>query len=133
VNARSACVDRWTRPWPSLMLPQLLNPAPDGVVARGRMGACLRWRSGQDEKAPPLNSMQATDGACEAGGEGAIGARSRGRRLGFTGGGGDVVTQHITACCSMQVVDITLVKYHFTNITSLRVVQQKHTGLYSST
>jgi hypothetical protein len=45
----------------------------------------------------------------------------------------DEVTQHATACCSMQVVDITLVKYHFTNITSLRVVQQKHSGLYSST
>jgi hypothetical protein len=44
-----------------------------------------------------------------------------------------VVTQHTTACCSMQVIDITLVKYHFTNITSLRVVQQKHSGLYSST
>jgi hypothetical protein len=44
-----------------------------------------------------------------------------------------VVTQHTTACCSMQVVDIILVKYHFTNITSLRVVQQKHSGLYSST
>jgi hypothetical protein len=39
------------------------------------------------------------------------------------------VTQHTTACCSMQVIDITLVKYHFTNITSLRVVQQKHSGL----
>jgi hypothetical protein len=34
-----------------------------------------------------------------------------------------VVTQHTTACCSTQVVDITLVKYHFTNITSLGVVQ----------
>jgi hypothetical protein len=45
----------------------------------------------------------------------------------------DVVTQHTTACCSIQVVDITLVKYQFTNITSLRVVQQKHSGLYSST
>jgi hypothetical protein len=44
-----------------------------------------------------------------------------------------VVTQHTTACCSIQVVDITLVKYQFTNITSLRVVQQKHSGLYSST
>jgi hypothetical protein len=44
-----------------------------------------------------------------------------------------VVTQHTTACCSTQVVDITLVKYQFTNITSLRVVQQKHSGLYSST
>jgi hypothetical protein len=45
----------------------------------------------------------------------------------------DVVTQHTTACCSMQVIDITLMKYQFTNITSLRVVQQKHSGLYSST
>jgi hypothetical protein len=44
-----------------------------------------------------------------------------------------VVTQHTTACCSIQVVDITLVKYQFTNITPLRVVQQKHSGLYSST
>jgi hypothetical protein len=44
-----------------------------------------------------------------------------------------VVTQHTTACFSMQVIDITLVKYHFINITSLRVVQQKHSGLYSST
>jgi hypothetical protein len=44
-----------------------------------------------------------------------------------------VVTQYTTACWSMQVVDITLVKYHFTNITSLRVVQEKHSGLYSST
>jgi hypothetical protein len=35
----------------------------------------------------------------------------------------DVVTQHTTACCSIQVVNITLVKYQFTNITSLRVVQ----------
>jgi hypothetical protein len=41
----------------------------------------------------------------------------------------NVVTQHTIACCSMQVVDITLVKYHFTNITSLRVVQQKHSGV----
>jgi hypothetical protein len=44
-----------------------------------------------------------------------------------------VVTQHTTAFCSIQVVDITLMKYHFTNITSLRVVQQKPSGLYSST
>jgi hypothetical protein len=44
-----------------------------------------------------------------------------------------VVTQHTIACCSMQVVDITFMRYHFTNITSLRVVQQKHSGLYSST
>jgi hypothetical protein len=44
-----------------------------------------------------------------------------------------VVTQHTTACCSMQSVDITFVRYHFTNTTSLRVVQQKHSGLYSST
>jgi hypothetical protein len=41
---------------------------------------------------------------------------------------GDAVTQHTTACCSTQVVDITLMKLHFTNITSLRVVQQKHCG-----
>jgi hypothetical protein len=46
---------------------------------------------------------------------------------------GDVVTQHTIACCSIQVVDIILVKYQFTNIISLRVVQQKHSGLYSST
>jgi hypothetical protein len=39
------------------------------------------------------------------------------------GGARGVVTQHTTACCSIQVVDITLVKYQFTNITSLRVVQ----------
>jgi hypothetical protein len=32
----------------------------------------------------------------------------------------------------MQVIDITLVKYYFTNITSLRVVQQKHSGLYQA-
>jgi hypothetical protein len=44
----------------------------------------------------------------------------------------NVVTQHTTACCSMQVVDITLMKYQFINITSLRVVQQKHSDLYSS-
>jgi hypothetical protein len=44
-----------------------------------------------------------------------------------------VVTQHTNACCSMQVVDITLVKYHFTNIISLRVAQHKHSSLYSST
>jgi hypothetical protein len=44
----------------------------------------------------------------------------------------DVVTQHATACCIIQVVDITLMKYQLTNITSLRVVQQKHSGLYSS-
>jgi hypothetical protein len=44
-----------------------------------------------------------------------------------------VVTLHTTACCSIQVIDITLVKYQFTNITSLRVVQQKHSVLYSST
>jgi hypothetical protein len=43
-----------------------------------------------------------------------------------------VVTQHTTARCIIQVVDITLVKYQFRNITSLRVVQQKHSGLYSS-
>jgi hypothetical protein len=45
----------------------------------------------------------------------------------------NVVTQQTTACCSIKVVDITLVKYQFTNITSLRVVQHKHSGLYSST
>jgi hypothetical protein len=44
-----------------------------------------------------------------------------------------VVTKHTTTCCSIQVIDITLVKYQFTNITSLRVVQQKYSGLYSST
>jgi hypothetical protein len=33
----------------------------------------------------------------------------------------------------MQVVDIALVKYHFTYITSPIVVQRKHSGLYSST
>jgi hypothetical protein len=38
------------------------------------------------------------------------------------------VTQHTTACCSMQVVDITLAEQASTNITSLRVVQQKHCG-----
>jgi hypothetical protein len=38
------------------------------------------------------------------------------------------VTQHTTACCSMQVVDITLVEQPSTNITSLRMVQQKHCG-----
>jgi hypothetical protein len=45
----------------------------------------------------------------------------------------NVVSQHTTACCTMQVIDITLVKYHFRNITSLRVVHQKHSGLHSST
>jgi hypothetical protein len=35
----------------------------------------------------------------------------------------NAVTQHTTACYSTQVVDITLMKLHFTNITSLRVVQ----------
>jgi hypothetical protein len=44
-----------------------------------------------------------------------------------------VVIQHTTACCIMQVVDITLMKYHFTNIMFLRVVQQKHSGLYANT
>jgi hypothetical protein len=39
-----------------------------------------------------------------------------------------VVTQHTTACCITQVVDITLMKLHSTNITSLGVVQQKHCG-----
>jgi hypothetical protein len=38
------------------------------------------------------------------------------------------VTQHTTACCSMQVVDITLAEQPSTRITSLRVVQQKHCG-----
>jgi hypothetical protein len=33
------------------------------------------------------------------------------------------VTQHTTACCSMQVVDITLAEQASTNITSLRMVQ----------
>jgi hypothetical protein len=28
--------------------------------------------------------------------------------------------------CSMQVVDITLIKHRLTSITSIRVVQQKH-------
>jgi hypothetical protein len=41
---------------------------------------------------------------------------------------GSAVTQHTTACCSTQVVDITLMKLHSTNVTSLRVVQQKHCG-----
>jgi hypothetical protein len=36
------------------------------------------------------------------------------------------VTQHTTACCSMQVVDITLAEQTSTNITSLRMVQHKH-------
>jgi hypothetical protein len=36
------------------------------------------------------------------------------------------VTQHTTACCSMQVVDITIAEQPSTNITSLRMVQQKH-------
>jgi hypothetical protein len=40
----------------------------------------------------------------------------------------NAVTQHTTACCSMQVVDITLAKQASTNITSLRMVQQKHCG-----
>jgi predicted nucleic acid binding AN1-type Zn finger protein len=39
-----------------------------------------------------------------------------------------VVTQHTTACCSMQVIDITLAEQASTNITSLRMVQQKHCG-----
>jgi hypothetical protein len=38
------------------------------------------------------------------------------------------VTQHTTACCSTQVIDITLMELNSTNITSLRVVQQKHCG-----
>ena len=36
------------------------------------------------------------------------------------------VTQHTTACCSTQVVDITPMKHRSTSIKSLRVVQQKH-------
>ena len=36
------------------------------------------------------------------------------------------VTQHTTAWCSMQVVDIIQMKHCSTRITSLRVVQQKH-------
>jgi hypothetical protein len=36
--------------------------------------------------------------------------------------GRHAVTQYTTACCSVQVIDITLAKYRFTNITSLRVV-----------
>jgi hypothetical protein len=35
-------------------------------------------------------------------------------------------TQHTTTCFSMQVIDITPMKHHFTSITPLRVVQQKH-------
>jgi hypothetical protein len=38
------------------------------------------------------------------------------------------VTQHTTACCSMQVVDITIAEQASTNITSLGMVQQKHCG-----
>jgi hypothetical protein len=41
---------------------------------------------------------------------------------------GPAVTQHTTACCSMQVVDITLAEQASTNITSLRMVQQKYCG-----
>jgi hypothetical protein len=37
-----------------------------------------------------------------------------------------VVTLHTTACCSMTVIDITCAKNHFANITSLGVIQQKH-------
>jgi hypothetical protein len=33
----------------------------------------------------------------------------------------------------MQFVEITLVKYYFTNITSLRMIQQIYSGLYLST
>jgi hypothetical protein len=40
----------------------------------------------------------------------------------------DAVTQHTTSCCSMQVVDITLAEHRSSSITSLRVVQQKHSG-----
>jgi hypothetical protein len=38
------------------------------------------------------------------------------------------VTQYTTVYCSVQVVDITLTKYRFINITSLRMVQQEHCG-----
>jgi hypothetical protein len=38
------------------------------------------------------------------------------------------VTQHTTAGCSMQVVGITLAEQASTNITSLRMEQQKHCG-----
>jgi hypothetical protein len=38
------------------------------------------------------------------------------------------VTQHTTACCSTQVIDITLAEHRSASITSLRVVQQKHSG-----
>src|SRR4051812_4436093 len=36
------------------------------------------------------------------------------------------VTQHTTAFCSTQVVDMTFMEYHSTNITSLRIAHQKH-------
>jgi hypothetical protein len=49
----------------------------------------------------------------------------KGKRWWLTG---TAVTQHTTACCSMQVVDITLAEQASTNITSLRMVQQKHCG-----
>jgi hypothetical protein len=38
------------------------------------------------------------------------------------------VTQHTTAYCSMQVIDIKLSEHLSASITSLRVVQQKHCG-----
>jgi hypothetical protein len=38
------------------------------------------------------------------------------------------VTQHTTACYIMQVIDITLAEQASTNITSLRMVQQKYYG-----
>src|SRR4051812_39177269 len=38
------------------------------------------------------------------------------------------VTQHTDSCCSTQVVDITFMKYRSANITSFKVVQQKHCG-----
>jgi hypothetical protein len=38
------------------------------------------------------------------------------------------VTHHTTACCSMQVVDLTIAEHRSASITSLRVVQQKHCG-----
>jgi hypothetical protein len=37
-----------------------------------------------------------------------------------------VVTHHTTTWCSMQVIDITLMKHCSTSITPLGVVQQKH-------
>jgi hypothetical protein len=40
--------------------------------------------------------------------------------------GNVVVTLHTTACCNMSVIDITFTKYQSANITSLGVVQLKH-------